>query len=209
MASAKKTADEGKGFISLERLHVTFGRQAVIRDVTLNIPRGQTVAIIGESGCGKTVLLKHMIGLLHPTSGHVVFDGQRIDHLSDKELTRQRNRFGFVFQNAALFDSMTIAENVAFPLREHRQLPPDEVEQRVAQNLAEVGLPTAEIPLALFSFNAGIELGQLAFVGVVLLVAAALCRVPLAWPRWAQAVPAYGIGTMAAFWFLQRAVSLM
>jgi hydrogenase/urease accessory protein HupE len=75
--------------------------------------------------------------------------------------------------------------------------------------LAEVGLPTAEIPLALFSFNVGIELGQLAFVGAVLLVIAALRKMPLAWPRWAKAVPAYGIGTMAAFWFLQRAVSLM
>jgi hydrogenase/urease accessory protein HupE len=75
--------------------------------------------------------------------------------------------------------------------------------------LAEVGLPTAEIPLALLSFNVGIELGQLAFVGAVLLVAAGLRRVPVAWPGWAQAVPAYGIGTMAAFWFLQRAFSLM
>jgi hydrogenase/urease accessory protein HupE len=75
--------------------------------------------------------------------------------------------------------------------------------------LAEVGLPTAEIPLARFSFNVGIELGQLAFVAAVLLVAAALRRVPVAWPRWAQAVPAYGIGAMAAFWFLQRAVGLM
>ena len=75
--------------------------------------------------------------------------------------------------------------------------------------LAEVGLPTAEIPLALFSFNVGIELGQLAFVGAVLLVAAALRRVPVAWPQWAKAVPAYGIGTMATFWFLQRAVSLL
>ena len=75
--------------------------------------------------------------------------------------------------------------------------------------LAEVGLPTAEIPLALFSFNVGIELGQLAFVGAVLLVAAALRKVPVAWPQWAKAVPAYGIGTMATFWFLQRAISLM
>lgn len=75
--------------------------------------------------------------------------------------------------------------------------------------LAEVGLPTAEIPLALFSFNVGIELGQLAFVGAVLLVTAALRRLPVAWPRWARAVPAYGIGTMAVLWFLQRAVSLM
>ena len=75
--------------------------------------------------------------------------------------------------------------------------------------LAEVGLPTAEIPLALFSFNVGIELGQLAFVGAVLLAAAALRRVPVAWPRWAAAAPAYSIGTMATFWFLERAVSLM
>jgi hydrogenase/urease accessory protein HupE len=75
--------------------------------------------------------------------------------------------------------------------------------------LAAVGLPTAEIPLALFSFNVGIELGQLAFVGAVLLIAAALRRVPVVWPRWAQAVPAYSIGTMAMFWFLQRAVSLI
>ena len=75
--------------------------------------------------------------------------------------------------------------------------------------LAEVGLPTAEIPLALFSFNVGIELGQLAFVAAVLLVIAALRRLPVAWPRWAQAVPAYGIGTMAIFWALQRAVALL
>lgn len=75
--------------------------------------------------------------------------------------------------------------------------------------LAAVGLPTAEIPLALFSFNVGIELGQLAFVGAVLLVAAALRRIPVAWPRWSQPVPAYGIGVMATFWFLQRAVSLV
>jgi hydrogenase/urease accessory protein HupE len=75
--------------------------------------------------------------------------------------------------------------------------------------LAEIGLPTSEIPLALFSFNLGIELGQLVFVGAVLLVAAALRKIPVAWPQWAKAVPAYGIGTMAILWFLQRAVSLM
>lgn len=75
--------------------------------------------------------------------------------------------------------------------------------------LSEVGLPTAEIPLALFSFNVGIELGQLAFVGAVLLLAAALRKVPVAWPRWTKALPAYGIGAMAAFWFLQRAILLI
>ena len=74
----------------------------MLRDISLAIPRGQTLAIIGESGCGKTVLLKTIIGLVHPTRGHVVFDGQRIDQLNDQELTAQRTRFGFVFQNAAL-----------------------------------------------------------------------------------------------------------
>ena len=107
------------------------------------IPRGQTLAIIGESGCGKTVLLKTIIGLLHPTSGHVVFDGQRIDQLSDKDLTTQRSRFGFLFQNAALFDSMTVADNVAFPLRENSRMPAEKICQIVEQRLAQVGLPTS------------------------------------------------------------------
>jgi phospholipid/cholesterol/gamma-HCH transport system ATP-binding protein len=113
----------------------------VIRDLTFAIPRGQTVAIIGESGCGKTVLLKNIIGLMHPTSGHVVFDGQRIDELSDKELTALRGRFGFLFQNAALFDSMTIAENIAFPLRENSRMPEEKIRQILEQRLMQVGLP--------------------------------------------------------------------
>jgi phospholipid/cholesterol/gamma-HCH transport system ATP-binding protein len=143
MASTKRTSGESKAVIALERLNVSFARQPVIRDLTLAIPRGQTVAIIGESGCGKTVLLKTMIGLLHPTSGQVVFDGQRIDQLSDKEITKQRSRFGFLFQNAALFDSMTIADNIAFPLRENSRMPADEICQIVEQRLAQVGLPTS------------------------------------------------------------------
>jgi phospholipid/cholesterol/gamma-HCH transport system ATP-binding protein len=143
MASTKKTTEAASALISLERLNVTFSRQPVIRDVSLAIPRGQTVAIIGESGCGKTVLLKTMIGLLHPTSGHVVFDGQRLDQLSDKELTLQRGRFGFLFQNAALFDSMTIADNIAFPLRENSRMPAEKICHIVEQRLAQVGLPTS------------------------------------------------------------------
>lgn len=146
MASTKKTSGDDKAFIALERLHVSFGRQPVIRDVTLAIPRGQTIAIIGESGCGKTVLLKTMIGLLHPSSGHVVFDAQRIDQLGDKEITLQRSRFGFLFQNAALFDSMTIAENIAFPLRENGRMPADKIRQIVEQRLAQVGLPSSVLP---------------------------------------------------------------
>ena len=122
-------------------LCVQFGRQQVLRNITLAIPRGQTLAVIGESGCGKTVLMKTMIGLIKPTHGEVLFDGQRLDRLSQQELTRQRIRYGFVFQQAALFDSMTIEQNVAFPLRQHDHKTNGEIRQIVHQRLAEVGLP--------------------------------------------------------------------
>src|SRR6188474_3227184 len=140
---APKPETPDNGLIELRELSVSFGRQLVLRDITLSIPRGQTLAVIGESGCGKTVLLKTIVGLLRPTSGHVVFDGQRIDELSDKELTAQRTRFGFVFQGAALFDSMTIADNVAFPLREARRMRAEEIEKITYERVAQVGLPTS------------------------------------------------------------------
>src|SRR5579884_1250165 len=95
-----------------------FGPQRVLRDISLDISRGQTVVVIGESGCGKTVLLKLMIGLLRPSAGHVLFDGRVLADLSEAELTQQRLRFGFLFQGAALFDSLTVFENVALGLRE-------------------------------------------------------------------------------------------
>ena len=122
-------------------LEIRFGSQTVLRGINLSVPRGQTLAIIGESGCGKTVLLKTLIGLIAPTSGTVMFDGRELSHLDDRELTRQRKRFGFVFQNAALFDSMTIGQNVAFPLRQHTSKGDDEVRQIVLSRLAEVELP--------------------------------------------------------------------
>src|SRR5687768_4044834 len=98
--------------IVIRGLHVSFGRQQVLRDLTLKIPRGQTLAIIGESGCGKTVLLKSLIGLIKPAAGEVLFDGKNLAKLTDKALTHERIRFGYLFQNAALFDSMTIGQNV-------------------------------------------------------------------------------------------------
>ena len=100
-----------------------FGRHAVLRDIDLASPAGRRWPIIGESGCGKTVLLKTIIGLLRPTRGTVLFDGQDLAALGERHLTRQRIRFGFVFQQAALFDSMTVAQNVAFPLRQHTPKP--------------------------------------------------------------------------------------
>jgi phospholipid/cholesterol/gamma-HCH transport system ATP-binding protein len=127
--------------VRIEAVSVDFGRHAVLRDLTMDIPRGQTVAVIGESGCGKTVFLKTIIGLLKPTQGRVLFDGRDVAALSERELSRQRVRCGFVFQQAALFDSMTVAQNVAFPLRQHTARNPREIETIVAARLAEVGLP--------------------------------------------------------------------
>jgi phospholipid/cholesterol/gamma-HCH transport system ATP-binding protein len=136
-------SQQSEAFIELQGLSVTFGRQPVLRDISLSIPRGQTLAVIGESGCGKTVLLKHIIGLLYPSSGHVAFDGQRIDQLNDKDLTALRGRFGFLFQNAALFDSMTVADNVAFPLQEGSGMTREKISQIVSARIAQVGLPTS------------------------------------------------------------------
>ncbi len=127
--------------LRIEQLSVRFGRQQVLRDLHLEVARGETVAVIGESGCGKTVLLKSIIGLLRPIQGKVYFDGQDIYRMNRKELTRTRVRFGFLFQQAALFDSMTIAQNVAFPLRQHSTRPEHEIRDIVIARLAEVGLP--------------------------------------------------------------------
>lgn len=131
--------------IEVRSLSVTFGRQKVLRDISLSVPKGQTVAIVGESGCGKTVLMKSVIGLVKPTAGEIFLDGQDINKLTDKELVVQRIRFGYVFQNAALFDSMTVGQNVAFPLRQHRRLPEKELQQMVLARLAEVGLPDSVV----------------------------------------------------------------
>ncbi len=141
MVKAVDSAVSHDPLIHVEGLNVEFAGHEVLRDIDLSVRRGETLAIIGESGCGKTVLLKTLIGLLHPTRGKVVFDGQELARLSDRELARQRTRFGFVFQQAALFDSMTMAQNVAFPLRQHTRKSPAEIAEIVAARLSEVGLP--------------------------------------------------------------------
>lgn len=129
--------------IDLRNVSRSFGGQDVLRDVDLQIHRGETVVIIGESGCGKSVLLKLMVGLLPPSSGEIVFDGRPLSSLSLPELTQARLRFGYLFQGAALFDSLSVHENVAFGLRQHRQLPEDEIDRLVIERLHEVGLPAS------------------------------------------------------------------
>ena len=126
-----------------DALGVRFGRQQVLRDISLEIPVGETLVILGESGCGKTVLLKTLIGLIRPTSGDVLFEGRSLAKLSERNLAHLRTKYGFVFQGAALFDSLTIDDNIAFPLREHTRLPEDEIGGIVESLLGEVGLPQA------------------------------------------------------------------
>ena len=135
------TSESVKPLVKIDSLDIDFNSLKVLRGINLSITRGQTLAIIGESGCGKTVLLKTMIGLLHPSRGAVYLDGQNLAAMREKELTQQRIRFGFLFQQAALFDSMTIAQNIAFPMRQHTKKSEEEIYRIIVARLAEVGLP--------------------------------------------------------------------
>ena len=134
------TMDPAAALINMEQVGMNFGGQHVLAGLNLPIPRGQTLVVVGESGCGKTVLLKLIIGLLRPSTGRVTFDGKVLTDLSDRDLTQQRLRFGFLFQGAALFDSMSVFDNVAFGLREQKKLGEAEIADRVRQRLSEVGL---------------------------------------------------------------------
>lgn len=126
--------------IELVRLTKSFGKQLVLNDLNLKIPAGKITAVIGPSGEGKSVLLKHMIGLMKPDSGKVMVDGEDITWMGRSQLNRVRERFGMLFQGVALFDSMTVFENVAFPLEEKTRLSMDEIRDRVHEALEHVGL---------------------------------------------------------------------
>lgn len=125
----------------LDSVSISFGTQPVLRDLSLDIRRGETLLIIGESGCGKTVLLKLLVGLLKPIAGRVLFEDCDVAKLSPPELIQMRRRFGFLFQGAALFDSLSVFDNVAYPLRALHSLNQREVRDRVFARLREVGLP--------------------------------------------------------------------
>ncbi len=137
--------DEQEALVEVKDLSIQFGSQEVLRDISIDIPAGQTLALLGESGCGKTVLMKTVIGLIRPTMGQVLFDSENINQLTEYQLSHLRLRFGFVFQNAALFDSMTIGQNVAFPLRQHGRFTDEQVREMVYSRLSEVGLPDSVV----------------------------------------------------------------
>lgn len=126
--------------ITLHNIHKAFGEQVVLQGLNLSIPTGAITAVIGPSGEGKSVLIKHMIGLLSPDSGTVTIEGSDLATMSRSELNRFRERFAMVFQNAALFDSMTVYENMAFPLEEKTRLSREEIDTRINAALMEVGL---------------------------------------------------------------------
>ena len=129
----------------IELIDITkkFGSQVVLNRLNLEVPAGSITAIIGPSGEGKSILLKHMIGLVKPDSGQVIVDGDNLVGMGGSALNRVREKFGMLFQNAALFDSMTVFENVAFPLEEKSRLTPAEIAGKVSEALDQVGLSGA------------------------------------------------------------------
>ena len=127
--------------IEIKNLHKSFGDNKVLQGVNLEIDTGETIVIIGRSGCGKSVLIKHIVGLLYPDEGYVKVEGQRVDEMNLKELYELRSKFGFLFQASALFDSMTVEENIALPLVEsQKKFTRVELDKRVAEKLELVGM---------------------------------------------------------------------
>jgi len=143
-APAEKTSDTerraGQPVVRLVNLHKRFGNLIVLDGINLDLLEGQTTVIIGESGSGKSVLLNHMVRLIKPDKGEVYFRGQRIDTLPDRDLAEIRPRFGYLFQLSALFDSMTVGQNVAFPVREHTRNSRKQTDRIVKEKLSMVGL---------------------------------------------------------------------
>jgi len=130
-----------KGIIKAINLTKKFGKKLVLDKVSLTVEKGKTTVIIGPSGCGKTVLVKHLIVLLRPNSGEVYFNNKRIDNLREKDLNKVRTHYGFLFQGGALFDSLSVSENIIFPIRQHFEITDwTQVEELVKNKLAMVGL---------------------------------------------------------------------
>lgn len=136
-----KPIEANSGILVARNLAKRFESRVILDDISLNIEEGKTTVIIGPSGCGKTVFMKHLIVLERPTAGEVFFRGQRIDRLSERSLVPIRMRFGFCFQMGALFDSLTVYENITFPIRQHVKAADwKELDELVKHKLAMVGM---------------------------------------------------------------------
>jgi len=130
--------------IEVRDLHKSFGALKVLQGTSLNIEKGESVVIIGRSGGGKSILLKHLIGLLKGDKGEVLIEGENIGRMNERQLLRVRRKFGMLFQSAALFDSMTVAENVGFVLMREKRSSASEIRERIAEALEMVELPGIE-----------------------------------------------------------------
>jgi phospholipid/cholesterol/gamma-HCH transport system ATP-binding protein len=130
----------GDAAIRLDHVTKSFDGRKVLDDISFAVERGTAFCLLGRSGTGKSVMLKHIIGLIRPDAGHVLVEGEDVPRLLRGPLSRVRKRMGFLFQDGALFDSITVGENVAFPLRRHTDLPNDEIVRRARARLEQVGL---------------------------------------------------------------------
>jgi phospholipid/cholesterol/gamma-HCH transport system ATP-binding protein len=139
-ADGKAAASASEPAVRLDGVSKAFGARKVLDNVSFDIRRGTAFCILGRSGTGKSVTLKNIIGLMKPDSGRIFVDGEDITRVSRGDLTRVRKKMGFLFQNAALFDSITVGENVAFPLRRHTKLTEREIVARAKEKLQQVGL---------------------------------------------------------------------
>ncbi len=138
---ARKTVNPDDGILVVQQLIKRFGSRVVLDTISLAIESGKTTAIIGPSGCGKTVFMKHLIALERPSEGKVFFDGQRIDNLPERKLAKLRTHFGFCFQMSALFDSLSVFENIVFPIRQHiKTIDENALDELVKHKLAVVGM---------------------------------------------------------------------
>ncbi|NOZ63882.1 MAG: ABC transporter ATP-binding protein [Caldiserica bacterium] len=130
--------------IRMENIYKSFGNKSVLSGLNLEVFKGETLVIIGRSGCGKSVSLKLIIGLIRPDAGNIQVFGEEITHLTEEEMERIRKRIGVVFQSSALLNSLNVEENIALPLVEHTQLDPEEIKEKVAEKLSLVGLKGVE-----------------------------------------------------------------
>jgi phospholipid/cholesterol/gamma-HCH transport system ATP-binding protein len=130
--------------IEFKNITKRFGSRAVLDHLNLEIPKGKITFIVGKSGEGKSVTIKHIMGLLRPDEGHIVVDGEDITYFDHEQLRQYRKKFGMLFQHAALFDSLTVGENVVFPLKEHTKMSLTEMLKRVETVLNQVGLPNMQ-----------------------------------------------------------------
>jgi phospholipid/cholesterol/gamma-HCH transport system ATP-binding protein len=134
-----------ENIIEIRHLRKSFGSKVVLKDVNLSVPKGSTVVILGLSGQGKSTIIKHIVSLLKPDSGEIVVDGIDVAKADEKEIYETRKKIGFLFQEGAMFDSMSVYDNVAFPLREHTNLSEEEIRKRVFEKLDMVGFDSDRV----------------------------------------------------------------